>query len=109
MEITYKFGISAFNLALKQGTLEKVITGIHWDLVATAEDGVSERYYAETHLPAADEDNFTPFEEINTVEGKEIIFGWLEKLVDLTKIKENLVKQIEFKKNPQTITIKPNF
>lgn len=93
----YKW-IIAREFAPQENNLEKVIKSIHWRYQAKEDDLIAD-IYGQYALPEEDPENFTPYEEITD----EIIIKWLEEVLDIESLQENLNNQIEETKNHKTV------
>ncbi len=106
MEIIYNWEITAMEVILNQDGLSNVVSNIDWRLIATVE---GERYKAEKwakqYVSAPDANSFTNYEELT----KEQVVGWLESVLDVPQLKENLEEQINLQANPVTALLNPPF
>ena len=106
MEIIYNWEITAMEVILNQDGLSNVVSNIDWRLIATV-DG--ERYKAEKwakqYVSAPDANAFTNYEELT----KEQVVGWLESVLDVPQLKENLEEQVNLQANPVTAYLNPPF
>lgn len=100
METNFEWIISACDVILDEGTMKDVITTIHWRYNAE-NDG----YFAETYGASAvgqpTPDNFTDYNNVT----KDQMIGWLEGVLDVPAMQENLNAQIEILKHPVTATL----
>lgn len=106
MEIIYTWEITAMEVVLNQDGLSNVVSNIDWRLIATVE---GQKYRAEQwakqYVSAPDADTFTNYEELT----KEQVVSWLESVLDVPQLKENLEEQINLQANPITAILPPPF
>jgi hypothetical protein len=106
MEIIYNWEITAMEVVLNQDGLSNVVSNIDWGLIATTEDEVySAIQWAKQYLSAPEADAFTNYEELT----KEQVVSWLESVLDVPQLKENLAHQIDLQINPTHKTLPPPF
>jgi len=106
MEIIYTWEITAMEVILNQDGLSKVVSNIDWRLIATV-DGQKYRAekWAKQYVSAPDADTFTAYDELT----KEQVISWLESVLDIPQLKENLEEQINLQANPVTAILPPPF
>ena len=106
MEIIYNWEIPAMEVTLNQDGLSKVVNNVEWRLVATVE---GESYYAQKwakqYVNPPDANTFTNYDELT----KEQVVSWLESVLDVPQLKENLEEQINLQANPVTAYLNPPF
>lgn len=106
MEIIYTWEITAMEVILNQDGLSNVVSNIDWRLIATVDE---EKYRAEQwakqYVSAPDVNTFTAYDELT----KEQVVGWLESVLDVAQLKENLAEQINLQANPVTAILPPPF
>jgi hypothetical protein len=95
--ILYNFEKPILELKLIDGTLENVITTVHYRYTGTDENGISADVYGAKSLDAPDAENFTEFEDLDN----ETVCGWLG--LDIEAMEENIADQIDLKVNPKII------
>jgi hypothetical protein len=95
--ILYNFEKPILEVNLIDGTLENVITTVHWRYTGTDENGISADVYGAKSLDAPDPENFTEFEDLDN----ETICEWLG--LDIEAMEENIADQIDLKVNPKII------
>jgi len=106
MEIIYTWEITAMEVILQQDGLTNVVNNIDWILIATSEDGTySAIKLAKQYVSAPDVNTFTNYEALT----KEQVVGWLESVLDVHQLKENLQEQINLQANPVTSILPPPF
>ena len=91
---------------LNQDAFSKVVNNIDWRLIATVE-GQPYRalHWAKQYVSAPDATTFTNYEELT----KEQVVGWLESVLNVPQLKENLEYQINLQANPTHATLPPPF
>jgi hypothetical protein len=106
MEIKYTWEITAMEVILNQDGLSNVVSNIDWRLIATV-DGEKYRaeQWAKQYVSAPDADTFTNYEDLT----KEEVISWLENVLDVAQLKENLAYQIDLQANPITAILPPPF
>jgi len=106
MEITYTWEITAMEVILNQDGLSNVVSNIDWRLIATV-DGEKYRaeQWAKQYVSAPDANTFTNYEDLT----KEEVISWLENVLDVAQLKENLAYQIDLQANPITAILPPPF
>ena len=117
MANTYDWNIYALDAKVSQDDKEKVIYTIHYGFTATDPDseiegpmiGSTYNVMASTMgaigLDYNPESDFIAYEDLT----KDIIVSWLEAKVDVDVLKANLDAEIEAKKNPTEVTLRPNW
>ena len=98
--ITYKWIFSAFDCKVDEN-LDKVVTTVHWRYSGTDEDGISSEVYGAQAVGEPNPDAFTPYPDLS----KEQVIGWMESVIDMEEMNDNIAKQIELIKNPIQITL----
>lgn len=97
---TFTWTVSAMDCKVSEDGLSNVIQTIHWRYKLTDEDYSAEIYGAQK-MPSPNPKSFTPYEEVTL----SMVTEWLESEMDMDKIKENLINQIELEKNPIIVTL----
>lgn len=100
--------ISAMDCKIHEGEMTDVVQTVHWRYNAT--DVVDEKtYFAEmygaTQVGEPTPEDFTSYPDLT----KEQVVSWLEAVLDVPNMQENLTKQIELKINPIDVTLPPPF
>ncbi len=93
---------------VQEGQMTDVVQTVHWRYNAT--EIVNETtYFAETYGASITEeptpDNFTSYSDLT----KEQVVGWLEEILDVASMQENLINQINLQINPINVTLPPPF
>jgi hypothetical protein len=99
--INYTWAIGPFDCTLNEDNMQKVVTTVHWRYRGTDEDGITAETYGAQSVGVPDPENFTPFLEISPEQAE----GWLEAVMDMDAIQENIANQINLIKNPVTATL----
>lgn len=102
--ITYKWTFSAFDCRLDE-KLDKVVTTVHWRYEGADEDGITAETYGAQAVGDPNPDAFTAYPEIS----EEQVIGWMESVIDMEAMNENIATQIELIKNPIQVTLLPPF
>ena len=87
-----------------KGSLEKIVVLIHWIFEAEKND-VKSNIYGTTSLSLPTEENFTPYEKLT----KEQVVSWIESILNVEEMKQNLNKKIEELMKPKNIILPPPF
>jgi hypothetical protein len=103
--ITYKWTFSAFDCRVNEEGMQDVVTTVHWRYDGTDEDGITAGMYGAQSVPTPNPDAFTPYPELS----EEQVIGWMESMMDMKTMNENIAVQIELIKNPVQITLPPPF
>jgi hypothetical protein len=93
---------------LERKAIDDFVITVHWRLSIEDNDEFGNNYYADTYSVlhyTEDEktDDIIPYTELT----KEIVIGWVKDYlgeVQLRKIEENLINQIEQQKNPPVLS-----
>lgn len=102
--ITYKWTFSAFECKVDE-KLDKIVTMVHWRYKGTDEDGVESEVYGAQPVGEPNPDAFTPYPEIS----EEQVIKWMESVIDMEAMNENIANQIDLIKNPVQVTLPPPF
>ena len=106
MEIIYTWEITAMEVILNQDGLSNVVSNIDWRLIATVKgQPYTALHWAKQYVSAPDADTFTAYDELT----KEQVVSWLESVLDVPQLKENLDEQINLQANPVTAILPPPF
>jgi len=109
MNIHYEWTISAMDCEVKVGSLENIVSIVHWRLNASTDNHTAETYGC-TIMKEPSGLDFTPYENLTKLQ----IVSWLESILtvvpdpidevvqesQLDKIKNNLSNNLLLKKNP---------
>ena len=102
--ITYKWTFPAFDCRLDK-KLDKVVTTVHWRYEGADKDGITAETYGAQAVGDPNPDAFTAYPEIS----EEQVIGWMESVIDMEAMNENIATQIELIKNPVQVTLPPPF
>lgn len=106
MEIIYTWEITAMEVVLNQDGLSNVVSNIDWRFIATVENKpYTALHWSKQYVSAPDATTFTNYEELT----KEQVVGWLESLINVVELKENLEYQINLQANPTHALLNPPF
>jgi hypothetical protein len=91
---------------LNKDGLSKVVNNIDWRLIATVKDKPYRAlHWAKQYIGTPKADSFTNYEDLT----KEQVVSWLEGVLDVPHLKENLAYQIELQVNPINALLNPPF
>lgn len=99
--ITYNWTFPAFDCIINEDGLQKVVTTVHWRYRGTDEDGITAEAYGAQAVGEPNPDAFTPYPNLS----KEQIIGWMESVIDMEQLNQNIQTQIDLIKNPVQITL----
>ena len=106
MEIIYTWEITAMEVVLNQDGLSNVVSNVDWRLIATVADKpYTALHWAKQYVSAPEADKFTNYEDLT----KEEVVSWLESILDVSQLKENLAYQIDLQANPIHAILPPPF
>ena len=97
--INFEWQKPTLEVKLVDGSLENVIKTVHWRYKGTNENEISAEMYGANALEIPSEENFVPFDELTN----EYISKWLESILDIKQMQENISNQIDLIENPITI------
>ncbi len=89
MAISYKWVINALDTHISHEGKSDVINQVHWSYQAI--DGDYSTHTIGTYSPKFDKDDFIEYGSLKETD----VTSWLEKNLDVDKMKENLKNQIE--------------
>lgn len=100
MSLTYTWKIKSLKKT-SGADLSDVIVGTQWQVTAVDEDGNEGKFDGATpfNLSTVNPDNFIAYEDLT----EEIVLGWIKSVVVggyWSHVNEQILKQIELKKNP---------
>jgi len=105
MTTSYKWVISSMDSYPKtKDDLTDVICVIHWRYQAEQVDGektYSAEVYGASSVPSPDPADFVPYEQVTY----EMVCGWLESILNVESLNENLDSQIADQINPKIVTL----
>ena len=94
MAISYKWIIKALDTHISHEGKSDVVNQVHW--LYQAIDGDYSTHMIGTYSPKFDKDDFIEYGSLKETD----VTSWLEKNLDVDKMKENLKNQIELLKTP---------
>jgi hypothetical protein len=122
--ITYEWQFPALDVNYSVGEMKKVVTTVHWVLVATAEDGYSASVYGSIGVPEPTPEAFVSYEDLT----QEEVQAWVESAMrsetevedsegvvttvvtdSVQELYESLARQIEVARAPLTGTLIPSW
>jgi len=104
MAIAYSWTSPHFDVAPSEDGLSQVVKTIHWRLDAI-DGGIAAGGYGSVGLDAPDQNSFTPFDKITEQWAIDVVSG----KIDLAQVQTALAGEIDKKKNPPVIPVKPPF
>lgn len=101
----YDWKINQLDAKIHEDNLDNVIFAIHWTYIASddSEPRICVEDIGVCPIIYNPENPFIPYTNLT----KDEVVGWLESNLDVDKMKINLDKQIELKKNPVDEFLKP--
>ena len=99
--ITYNWTFSGLECKVNQEGLQDVVIMVHWRYKGTDEDGTSFEMYGAQAVGEPNPDAFTPFPDL--VESQ--VIEWMEDVMDIEAMEENIANQINLIKNPIKVTL----
>lgn len=103
MAITYNWIISAMDVIPKEGTLDNVVSVIHWRRRGTeVVDGktYTAEVYSTYSCPSPSPTDFTAYPDLTQAQ----VESWLNAGLDVASIDQNIATQIEQQINPPVVT-----
>jgi hypothetical protein len=94
--INFEWVKPILEVKLIDGSLENVIKTVHWRYKGTDANEVSADVYGAQSLSDPDENDFIEFEDMTN----EDVYSWLESILDVEALEENITNQIELINNP---------
>lgn len=95
--MNYNWQPHVLEVKLIDGTLENVIKTVHWRYAGTDENGNTAYVYGALQLPLPNEEKFIAFEQMTNEE----VNSWLESILDVESLQENITSQIDKIVNPE--------
>ena len=89
MAISYKWTINALDTHISHEGKSDVVNQVHWSYQAV--DGDHSTNMIGVYYPVFDKDDFIEYGSLKETD----VISWLEKNLDVDKMKENLEKQIK--------------
>lgn len=100
--------ISAMDCKIHEGEMTDVVQTVHWRYNATEVVGEKTYFsemYGATQVGEPTPEDFTSYPDLT----KEQVVSWLEAVLDVPSMQENLTKQIKLQINPIDVTLPPPF
>jgi hypothetical protein len=110
----FNWVISAMDCKIQDGSMTDVVQTVHWrynatDIVPVTSGSTDTTYFAEmygaTGVGEPTPEDFTSYPDLT----KEQVVGWLEAVLDVDSMQENLTNQINLQINPIDVTLPPPF
>lgn len=98
--INYNWTFPAFDCRIDE-QLDRVVTVVHWTYKGVDEDGITGFMYGAQAVGEPNPDAFTPYPQIS----EEQVIGWMESVIDIEAIQENITNQINLIKHPVITTL----
>jgi hypothetical protein len=103
--ITYTWNFTAFDCKVQEEEMEKVVTTVHWRYKGIDENDVTAEIYGAQSVGEPTPDTFIPYPDLT----EEQVIGWMEGVLDVEEMQDNIANQIDLIANPVTITLPPPF
>lgn len=97
----YKWTISALDCAVSKDGLTNVVETIHWRYMGTNENGVSCERYGALPVGEPNPEEFVDYENLTL----EVISTWLESIMDMENLNQEILDCINLRENPTHITL----
>lgn len=101
MANTYNWDIISIEVKPSLDDLTNVVSIVKWTYNGTSSDNVTGNVTGETTIPTPQGDNFISYDALT----KEIVITWLENILNVSDLQLRVDTQIDFIKNPPTITL----
>jgi len=101
MTITNTWGVVQMECYPEYEGQPDMVFNVHWNLTGT-EDNYVGYAYGSVSVPLADEENFTPYEELT----QEQVIGWVKDALGEEQVlnyEANVAAQIEAQRNPTVV------
>jgi hypothetical protein len=98
---TFTWTISALDCAVSKDGLTNVVETIHWRYRGTNENDTTSEVYGAQSVGDPNPEEFTPYEDLTV----EVVSQWLESVMDMEEIQQNIENQINELENPIHITL----
>lgn len=105
MANTYNWQISALDCKVSEDGMTNIVQTVHWRYSGTNDKGTFYEMFGAESVGNPNPESFTPFDELTI----EIVVSWLESIMDVKSMNENIINQIELIENPIMVTLQlPN-
>jgi hypothetical protein len=98
---TFTWTISALDCAVSKDGLTNVVETIHWRYRGTNENDTTSEIYGAQSVGDPNPEEFTPYEDLTV----EVVSQWLESIMDMEEMQQNIENQINELENPTHITL----
>jgi hypothetical protein len=101
MNINYRWEIHALDCITKLCELSKVVERIHYRYIGTNDNNTSFTVYGSIVVPEPNLNSFIEYDNLNL----NIVSSWLEEIMDMENIKNQIQNGIYEKENPTNVTL----
>jgi hypothetical protein len=98
---TFTWTISALDCAVSKDGLTNVVETIHWRYRGTNENDTTSEIYGAQSVGDPNPEEFTPYEDLTV----EVVSQWLESIMDMEEMQQNIENQINELEHPTHITL----
>jgi hypothetical protein len=99
--IKFIWVISALDCDVNKEGLKNVVKTIHWRLLGVNDNNISAELFGAQTIGEPNKDNFKAFDDLE----KQDIIDWLNAVMDVSTLEENIAQKIELIENPTTVTL----
>jgi hypothetical protein len=100
-EITYTWEIVALECIVDSNGLHNAVDAVHWRYHGTNSNNITASYIGVTNVGQPNPEEFIDYENLTT----EIVAQWLETIVSLEDIRENISNEIHRIEHPTRVTL----
>lgn len=98
---TFTWTIPALDCAVSKDGLTNVVETIHWRYRGTNKNDTTSEIYGAQSVGDPNPEEFTPYEDLTV----EVVSQWLESIMDMEEMQQNIENQINELENPTHITL----
>jgi hypothetical protein len=99
--IKFIWVISSLDCDVNKDGLKNVVKTIHWRLLGVNDNNISAELFGAQTIGEPNKDNFKAFDDLE----KQDIIDWLNAVMDISALEENIAQKIELIENPTTVTL----
>ncbi len=99
--IKFIWVISSLDCDVNKDGLKNVVKTIHWRLLGVNDNNISAELFGAQTIGEPNKDNFKAFDDLE----KQDIIDWLNAVMDVSALEENIAQKIELIENPTTVTL----
>ncbi len=99
--IKFIWVISSLDCDVNKDGLKNVVRTIHWRLLGVNDNNISAELFGAQTIGEPNKDNFKAFDDLE----KQDIIDWLNAVMDISALEENIAQKIELIENPTTVTL----